>query len=190
MAVEAADIGLLAPGCWHRKPGGSHWSREARKKEGCSRREPAVAPAGGSQRAGQHDQKGAPGPGDAGHASRLRFAAAPEVAALTLADIQPRDYRWRIVDRIGKHGPCRAIPMSILSRSQTRLTGRGHVSCVSTETIMVPRVRADNGLHQRLHPILYLFGVGHPVPTRPPYRIALRERYAPGPTRPPFEIRA
>jgi len=32
VAVEAADIGLLAPGCWHRKPGGSHQSREGREK--------------------------------------------------------------------------------------------------------------------------------------------------------------
>jgi len=122
---------------------------------------------------------------------RLRFAAAPEVAALTLADIQPRDYRWRIVDRIGKHGrrsrDSDAYPVEI-PNPPNRL---GHASeCVSTETIMVPRVRADNGLHRRLHPTLYLFGFGHPVPTRPPYRIALRERYAPGPTRPPFEIRA
>ena len=102
-----------------------------------------------------------------------------------------RDNRWRIVDRIGKHGPCSrdsdADPVEIPNPPNWR----GHASeCISTETIMVPRVRADNGLHRRLHPILYLFGVGHPVPTRPPCRIALRERYAPGPTRPPFEIRA
>lgn len=92
---------------------------------GVSRLEQAVAPAGASQRAGQHDYEGAPGPGHAGHASRLRFAAGPEAAALTLADIQPRDNRYG-ASSIGSASMARVrAPMPILSRSQTRLTGGG-----------------------------------------------------------------
>ena len=126
VAVEAADIGLLAPGCWHRKPGGSHQSREGREKPMGVRVEnrlllrQALLNAPDSM-----TKKGVPGPGDAGHASvavcgrsrgRCSYAGRHSAGGITDG-----------ASSIGSASMARvrAIPMPILSRSQIRLTGGG-----------------------------------------------------------------